>query len=113
VSVLLLCLGVRLLTADDWRRTQIYHASFNNVGDIVFLAGGDGYITLAEYPSLSLLERIGSHVRACTSLDFDPRGRYLATGGEDALVNLYDTSEWMCIRTISSAEYVHAGWAYE
>lgn len=32
--------------------------------------------------------------------------RYLATGGNDSIVNLFDTSEWLCARTITACEYV-------
>lgn len=32
--------------------------------------------------------------------------RYLATGGNDSIVNLFDTNEWLCARTITACEYV-------
>jgi hypothetical protein len=31
---------------------------------------------------------------------------YLATGGNDSIVNLFDTTEWLCARTITACEYV-------
>ena len=32
--------------------------------------------------------------------------RYLASGGDDSIVNLFDLSEWICARTITACEYV-------
>lgn len=32
-----------------------------------------------------------------------PTGRYLAIGGSDALISLWDTADWVCKRTVSSA----------
>lgn len=31
-----------------------------------------------------------------------PTGRYLAIGGSDALISLWDTTDWICRRTLSS-----------
>ena len=31
-----------------------------------------------------------------------PTGRYLAIGGSDALISLWDTTDWVCKRTVSS-----------
>ncbi|GFZ46575.1 hypothetical protein JCM24511_03795 [Saitozyma sp. JCM 24511] len=33
------------------------------------------------------------------SLSFDPTGRFLAVGGQDALLSLFDTRDWICQRT--------------
>lgn len=32
--------------------------------------------------------------------------RYLASGGYDSIVNIFDLNEWICSRTIASCEYV-------
>lgn len=33
-----------------------------------------------------------------------PSGEYLAVGGGDALVSLWDTNEWTCVRTLDLVE---------
>jgi THO complex subunit 3 len=34
----------------------------------------------------------------------DPRGKYLAVGGSDALISLWDTQDWMCKHTLGHME---------
>ena len=36
----------------------------------------------------------------------DRCGRYLASGGYDSIVNMFDLSEWICARTITACEQV-------
>jgi len=35
----------------------------------------------------------------------DPKGKYLATGGSDALISIWDTNDWICVRTLDKAEH--------
>jgi len=35
-------------------------------------------------------------------LALSPTGRYLATGGSDALITLWDTEDWVCRRTLGA-----------
>lgn len=106
--------------------------AFNHTGDgIVLNNSGDPSIRLIDY-SLDMPSEmnkgygVAAHVDGCVTVAFDPRGkcvrlcctssppahqwrvrdRYLATGGNDSIVNLFDTSEWVCARTITSCEYV-------
>ncbi|KAJ3487991.1 hypothetical protein NLI96_g3140 [Meripilus lineatus] len=48
---------------------------------------------------------IPAHVGGCMAAALDPRGRYLATGGNDSIVNLFDTTDWICTRTITSCDH--------
>ncbi|CAN8098966.1 unnamed protein product [Discula destructiva] len=45
--------------------------------------------------------QIKGHTGSCLSVELAPNGRYLATGGTDSLVCLYDTDEWLCRRTLT------------
>ncbi|OCF38481.1 hypothetical protein I317_07740 [Kwoniella heveanensis CBS 569] len=42
------------------------------------------------------------HSASLLSLAFDPQGRYLAVGGQDALLSMFDTNEWICERTFDA-----------
>ena len=73
-----------------------------------------------DFPALTVSENPAAHV--CTvALALNPQGRYgivfqetsqmielayryLAFGGHDSIVNLFDLSDWICSRTISSCE---------
>lgn len=40
------------------------------------------------------------------AVDFDPRGRYLAVGSNDATVTLWESEEWTCVESFGHFEYV-------
>ena len=54
-----------------------------------------------SYPELKLQYVINAHPANCICIEFDPAGKYFATGSADALVSLWDTSELICVRTLS------------
>jgi THO complex subunit 3 len=67
----------------------------------LLLTCGDGSISILSYPSLSHLHTLHAHTSSCVSLALSPTARYLAIGGTDALISLYDTTEWVCKRTLT------------
>ncbi|MCJ1376505.1 hypothetical protein MMC20_007748 [Loxospora ochrophaea] len=67
----------------------------------ILITSGDGSVKIASFPSLSTLHTLHAHTSACTCLQLSPNGRYLATGGNDALICLWDTTEWVCRRSLS------------
>ena len=82
-------------------------AMFNHTGDSVILTHmSEHAIRIVDVPSLSLRENLAAHVGGCVAAALDPRGRYLASGGYDSIVNLFDTSEWIAARTITVCECV-------
>ncbi len=86
------------------RRYQIDQATFNHTGELIYLSGGSGSISILDYPSMEYLDRVMGHTKACLSIGVDGRGRYIASGGSDALVNIWDIQDWICVRTIANAE---------
>lgn len=80
---------------------------FNHTGDSVILTHmSEHAIRIVDVPSLALRENLAAHVGGCVAAALDPRGRYLASGGFDSIVNLFDTSEWIAARTITVCECV-------
>lgn len=55
-----------------------------------------------SYPSFNILHTLNAHTSACAAISLAPTGRYLAVGGHDALISLWDTNDWICRRTLSS-----------
>ena len=82
--------------------------------NLILLTTGDGSVKIAAWPptspsppsapSLQTLHSLHAHTSACLSLALSPTGRYLAVGGSDALVSLWDTQEWVCRRTLSGMQ---------
>ncbi|CBF75689.1 hypothetical protein AN3651.2 [Aspergillus nidulans FGSC A4] len=68
----------------------------------LFATTGEGTVKIISYPSFETLHTLHAHTSACLSIALAPTGRYLAVGGSDALISLWDTTEWICRRTVSS-----------
>ncbi|CAK5263112.1 unnamed protein product [Mycena citricolor] len=94
-----------------WRQnpTQRTVASF-----ALWNHSGDGFATtyysetslrILDYPSLTRKEELPAHPGGCMALALDPRGRYLASGGFDSIVNLFDVEEWICTHTITACDH--------
>lgn len=66
-------------------------------------AAGKGKANKAD-PSALARASIQAHTGHCYCLRFDPAGRYLATGGADAMVTLWDVDEMVCVRTFPRLE---------
>ncbi|KAF9057887.1 WD40-repeat-containing domain protein [Panaeolus papilionaceus] len=82
------------------------HAIFNHLGDgIVVTHHQEHTLRVMDYPSLQVRESPAAHVGGCIALALDPRGRYLASGGLDSIVNMFDLNDWICARTITVCEY--------
>ncbi|KAK2466016.1 hypothetical protein APHAL10511_001657 [Amanita phalloides] len=98
-------------TKEQWRLSERdpvagSTAVFNHVGDGILLTHNSEHaIRVMDFPSLTVRESPAAHVGGCVALALDPRGRYIASGGHDSIVNLFDLSDWICSRTITSCEY--------
>lgn len=80
-------------------------AMFNHTGDgVIITHHSEHSIRVIDYPSMAVRETPAAHVGGCVAVALDPRGRYLASGGIDSIVNMFDLSEWICARTITSCE---------
>lgn len=83
---------------------EINEIGWNNSGDLFVMTTGNGTIKMLQYPSLEDFHVLHAHTANCYCLEFDPRGKYLAAGGADALVSLWDIEELVCVRTLSKLE---------
>ncbi|KAJ5606172.1 hypothetical protein N7510_008953 [Penicillium lagena] len=83
--------------------TFSHHVSTPSSPDLHFFATtGDGTVKIISYPSFNVLHTLNAHTSACSAVSLSPLGRYLAIGGSDALISLWDTTDWICRRTLSS-----------
>ncbi|KAL2137089.1 hypothetical protein VTI74DRAFT_9695 [Chaetomium olivicolor] len=84
-------------------------------GDKVFLPTNEGKIRILSYPELEPVLHVNhavkpgestefllkGHTAPCLTVELSPTGRYLATGGADSIIALFDTKDWICQRTVS------------
>lgn len=90
-------------------RTVRYHVEINELlwmrdGDHFFIAMGDGSVQVTSYPGFEALRSFSGHSTSVYHLCLDPTGRYLATGGTDACIALWDLSDLTCIRTLAGMD---------
>lgn len=89
--------------------------AFTWKGDRVFATTGVGSTRILTFPDFKSAMRYNYPVRAgesdefvlrghtssAVSVELSPTGRWLATGGTDSMIALYDTQSWLCSRTIT------------
>ncbi|KAF2018862.1 WD40 repeat-like protein [Aaosphaeria arxii CBS 175.79] len=80
------------------------HSVFDWSGKHLFLTNGDGRVKVLRYPSFENPITLTGHTSLCYALSMSPSGETLAVGGSDALVSLWDTQEWICVRTLNLVE---------
>ncbi|KAJ3719515.1 WD40-repeat-containing domain protein [Lentinula raphanica] len=85
-------------------------AIFNHTGTgLVLTHFSENGFRVLDFPSFEVRDFSAAHVGGCSAVALDPRGRYLATGGNDSIVNLFDLQDWICVRTITSCDHsIHA-----
>ena len=82
--------------------TFSYHIPSSSSTTPFFATTGEGTVKIISYPSFDTLYTLHAHSSSCLSIALAPTARYLAIGGSDALISLWDTTDWACRRTVSS-----------
>ncbi|KAJ1561172.1 THO complex subunit 3, partial [Nowakowskiella sp. JEL0078] len=84
---------------------EVNEIGWNNSLDLFFMSTGEGTIKILEYPSFKHIHTVYAHTANCCCLEFDPRGRYFATGSADAIVSLWDVEDFVCVRTFGGLDW--------
>ncbi|XP_026482820.1 THO complex subunit 3-like [Ctenocephalides felis] len=93
------------ILAEEQYNFEVNEISWNNSSNLFFLTNGQGCIHVMSYPKLELLHVLKAHPATCICIEFDPTGRYFATGSADALVSLWDAEHLACVRMFSRLEW--------
>ncbi|XP_046661908.1 LOW QUALITY PROTEIN: THO complex subunit 3 [Homalodisca vitripennis] len=93
------------IKAEEQFNFEVNEISWNNQSSLFFLTNGQGCIHILSYPELELQHVLKAHPGTCICIEFDPTGRYFATGSADALVSLWDVDELACVRTFSRLDW--------
>lgn len=92
---------------------QTNHVTFDWGGERIFATTASGGCRILGFPSLEpayLYEYkdaakaefiLNGHTSSCIAAELHPFNKYLATGGTDSLISIWDTTEWNCQRTIT------------
>ncbi|KAJ4465148.1 WD40-repeat-containing domain protein [Lentinula edodes] len=79
-------------------------AIFNHSGTgLVLTHISENVFRVLDFPSFKVRDHQAAHVGGCLAVALDPRGRYLATGGQDSIPR--NLEDWICVRTITSCDY--------
>ncbi|KAI8629097.1 WD40 repeat-like protein [Xylariaceae sp. FL1651] len=82
-------------------------------GQRLFATTGEGKTRILSFPSFEPAYQfdykqvpdkefmLPGHTSSCFAAELHPFNRYLATGGTDSLIALWETNEWNCVRTIT------------
>ncbi|KAH8830280.1 WD40 repeat-like protein [Flagelloscypha sp. PMI_526] len=82
-------------------------ALFNHAGNALLTAKYNAYsLRLHEFPTMKKLsDDINAHNGGVGAIALDPRGRFIATGGQNSIINLFSTSTLICENTITCCEH--------
>lgn len=81
---------------------QFNAMAFSNSGRELFATTGEGPVKVLDWPSLDLLYTLSAHTSATYAVQHSPAGSYVAVGGSDSMVTLWDTEYWHCAHTLTS-----------
>lgn len=85
--------------------TEFHDIHWNLAGDLLLATTGNGELRIFDYSTMHHLDTLQSHTDLCHCVDVDPTGRFLVTGGADALACLWDTQDWICQRTFQQLDW--------
>ncbi|KAF2866686.1 WD40-repeat-containing domain protein [Massariosphaeria phaeospora] len=88
------------VVSEHRQSVQTNQLVFDWSGTHLHLTNGDGCIRIVRYPSFETAVTLNAHTSSCFAVSMSPSGEYLAAGGGDALVSLWDTEDWICMRTM-------------
>jgi len=86
---------------------ELNEIAWNNDGNLFFLTTGNGTVEIMKYPELknSTSRTLQAHTANIYCIEFDPTGKYFAVGSADALVSLWDLTEFVCMRTFGKLDW--------
>ena len=88
------------VTATNSLPAQVHSLIFSHSGEMLLMSTATGKVLLYEFPGLNPIHSVDAHASGALCLELDPRGTHLAVGGSDAVVGIWDTRGWTCVRAL-------------
>lgn len=82
--------------------SHFYGMTFSPSGHELFATTGDGPVKIFDYPSMASLHTLSAHMYASYAVSYSPRGDWLAVGGQDSMITLWDTLDWHCYAPLTA-----------
>ena len=82
--------------------SHYYGMCFSNSGREVFATTGDGPVKVLDYPTMTTLHTLQGHMYATYTVQHSPRGDWVAVGGQDSLITLWNTYDWHCEHSLTA-----------
>lgn len=97
---------VRILSYPDLDPVMTYNYDRSKIDGDAFLSTisttEDGVSVPAATTSTQPNEfTMKGHTSSCLSVELSPNGKYLASGGTDSVICMWDTTDWICQRTFT------------
>jgi len=83
---------------------MVHSMSWDKSEKYFLITTGNGTVDILSFPSMTPVHILEAHTGHCHCHDMDRGGKLLVTGGGDALVQLWDTSEMACLRSFERLE---------
>lgn len=83
-------------------KVEINEMEFSQDSKYLLLGSSNGQVQIHNAISgeFRVEHVLDSHTGSCTSLKFDPKYQFLATGGTDSMVSIWDCSDLVCIQSL-------------
>lgn len=78
------------------QKRRLHGMAFSNSGRELFVTTGEGPVRILDYPSMETIHTLTGHSDATYCVAQSPVGTYVAVGGADSIVSLWETSGWHC-----------------
>lgn len=82
-------------------KKRVHGMAFSNSGRELFVTTGEGPVKILDYPTLETVHTLAGHSDATYCVAHSPQGTYVAVGGADSIISLWDTSSWHCSRMLT------------
>ncbi|KAI9030423.1 WD40-repeat-containing domain protein [Hyaloraphidium curvatum] len=103
---------ISFVDARQWKIIQQFNndgeaneIGWNLAGTHFIITTGLGTVRILDWPTLTPAHTMNAHTASIYCFELDSRGRYLALGSADAIVSVWDTEDFVCIRTFTTLEW--------